>query len=61
LTPDAAGVVRSEAFPGLWLDLPAALKRDLRGIRATLNKGLASPEHAAFVAALQARYTPPPV
>ena len=59
LAPDADGVLKSEMFPGLWLDVPAALKRDLAGIRTTLNKGLASPEHAAFVAALQARPTPP--
>jgi len=46
--PDSAGVVRSVKFPGLWLDLPALLGGDLAQALATLQAGLASPEHAAF-------------
>jgi Uma2 family endonuclease len=54
LEPDAAGLLKSEAFPGLWLD-PAALIRDDRAalVRA-VQQGVASPEHAAFVARRQA-------
>jgi hypothetical protein len=49
-----AGVYRSEVFPGLWLD-PAALARlDLAAMQQTLQQGLASPEHAAFVGQLAA-------
>lgn len=53
LKPDAAGVYRSEVFPGLWLDAPALLRGDLNQVLTALRQGLASPEHAAFVARLQ--------
>jgi Uma2 family endonuclease len=54
LEPDRAGILRSEAFPGLWLAIPALLARDLAAVLATLQTGLASPEHAAFVERLSA-------
>jgi Uma2 family endonuclease len=50
---DAAGVLRSEVFPGLWLALPALLAGDLAAVLATLQLGLATPEHAAFVERLR--------
>jgi sugar lactone lactonase YvrE len=59
LPADANGILKSVVFPGLWLDPAAALRRDVAGVLQTLQQGLASPEHAAFVAALQARCTPP--
>ena len=52
---DATGVYRSDAFPGLWLDLNALVTRDMVRVANVLQQGLASPEHAAFVAQLQAR------
>jgi Uma2 family endonuclease len=52
LAPDVQGVLRSEVFPGLWLDTMALLRGDLAGVLATVQRGLASPEHAAFVARL---------
>jgi Uma2 family endonuclease len=54
LPPDAAGFLRSEVFPGLWLDPAALLRGDLAGVLAQLRQGLTSPEHAAFVQRLQA-------
>ena len=48
LAADQAGILRSAVFPGLWLAVPALLARDLAGVLATLQVGLASPEHAAF-------------
>lgn len=54
LTPDADGVLRSEVFPGLWLDPKALLSGDGAALMATLQRGLASPEHAAFAARLRA-------
>ena len=45
---------RSETFPGLWLDPAAMIRGDLAAAMAVLQQGLASPEHAAFVARLQA-------
>jgi hypothetical protein len=52
--PDADGLYRSTVFPGLWLDPGALLARDGRRLRAVLDRGLATPEHAAFVARLAA-------
>ena len=52
LEPDAAGVVRSEVFPGLWLAVTAMLDGDLAGVLATLQQGLNTPEHADFVQCL---------
>jgi Uma2 family endonuclease len=49
LAPGADGVVRSEVFPGLWLDPAALLGRDRKRLLTVLRKGLASTEHAAFV------------
>lgn len=39
----------SRAFPGLWLDVAAALAGEDAKVLDTLERGLASPEHAAFV------------
>jgi hypothetical protein len=55
LAPDAAGVLRSEVFPGLWLDPTALVSGDLPRVHQVLQQGLASPEHAQFVAQLQQR------
>ena len=52
IPPDPDGIYRSAAFPGLWLDPSSLLKGDLDGIIATLERGLATPEHAEFVARL---------
>jgi hypothetical protein len=54
LVPDAAGVLKSTVFPGLWLAVPAMLAGDMPKVHDVLHRGLASPEHAAFVAKLQA-------
>lgn len=51
------GVYRSAVFPGLWLDPSALWSRDLQRLNATLQRGLATPEHAAFALELAARKT----
>jgi Uma2 family endonuclease len=51
---DADGLWRSEVFPGLWLDVAALLRLDAAAALAALNRGLASPEHAAWAARLAA-------
>jgi hypothetical protein len=48
------GIIRSEIFPGLWLHIQGMLTNDLARVVAVLQQGIASPEHAAFVAQLQA-------
>ena len=57
LAADADGIIRSREFPGLWLDKPALLRDDMKQVLAVLNQGLASPEHAAFIAQLGASGT----
>ena len=52
LLPAVDGVVRSEIFPGLWLDPVALLSGDLAGVLEVARQGTGSPEHAAFVARL---------
>lgn len=44
----ADAVVRSQVFPGLWLDRRALLAGDERRLAAVLARGLRSTEHAAF-------------
>lgn len=57
LQPGSDGIRRSEVFPGLWLDGSALLAGDMARVNAVLQQGLQSPEHARFVAELQARRT----
>ena len=52
---DAAGVVRSAAFPGLRLDAGAMLRGDHPAVLRTLHEGVADPSHAAFLNELRAR------
>jgi Uma2 family endonuclease len=52
LQQDASGILRSEAFPGLWLDPQALVTLDLPRVLGVLQRGIASPEHADFVARL---------
>ncbi|MCS6815546.1 MAG: Uma2 family endonuclease [Cyanobacteria bacterium] len=49
LQPDSEGILRSIVFPGLWLALPALLAGDMTQVLATLQQGLQSPDHTAFV------------
>ncbi len=51
--PGADGIFRSTVFPGLWLDPAALFAGDGRRIMEVVNLGLATPEHAAFVAKLE--------
>jgi Uma2 family endonuclease len=48
-------VLRSEVFPGLWLDVAALLRGDGRAVRRVLEQGLAAPEHVEFVARLSGK------
>ena len=50
--PDLDGVYRSKVFPGLWLDPLALLRGDRRAIRATVDLGMATADHAEFIARL---------
>jgi Uma2 family endonuclease len=54
LAPGADGILRSEIFPGLWLDATALVNDDLARVLAVIQQGVASPEHADFVTRLSA-------
>src|SRR5512135_1864030 len=54
LPPGPDGIFRSQVFPGLWLDPEALFSDDLDRLVETLERGLATPEHAAFAAGLAA-------
>lgn len=53
LAPGDNGILRSDVFPGLWLDPTALIRHDLVTVIATVQQGVASPAHATFVTALQ--------
>jgi Uma2 family endonuclease len=57
LAADNDGIVKSTVFPGLWLNLPALLAGKLDLVLATLQKGLATPEHDAFARSLRPKRT----
>jgi Uma2 family endonuclease len=54
LQPGDDGILRSEVFPGLWLDPAALTGGDSGRVLAVLQLGVASAEHADFVARLDA-------
>jgi len=51
LSPE--GYFKSEILPGLWLDPAAMIRLDMARVAQVAQQGIASPEHAAFVAHLQ--------
>lgn len=51
--PDADGVLHSRCFPGLWLPVAAILAGKLAEVLTTVQQGVQSEAHAAFVAQLQ--------
>jgi Uma2 family endonuclease len=48
LAPGEDGILRSEVFPGLWLDPAALLRLDSERLLEVLRQGLATSEHAVF-------------
>ncbi len=43
------GVIRSRTFPGLWLNVRELLADNKKKVSRSLDKGLESPEHLAFL------------
>lgn len=56
--PDAEGILRSQVFPGLWLAVDALLTHQMSIVLTTLQTGLQSPAHQAFVQQLAAQLPP---
>jgi Uma2 family endonuclease len=54
LQPNADMVLRLRTFPGLWINATALFAGNYQGLMATLQEGLATPDHAAFAARLAA-------
>ncbi|MEH2320987.1 Uma2 family endonuclease [Nostoc sp.] len=48
LIPNASGIIESQVFPGLWLDVSALVAGNMQQVLAVLHKGLTSVEHQAF-------------
>lgn len=48
------GIAKLSSMPGLWIDTKALMEKNGPQLMSTLNAGLASPEHAAFVKKLAA-------
>ncbi len=53
LEPGDDGILRSETFPGLWLDPKALCDGELATVLSVVQAGTATPEHAAFVKRLK--------
>lgn len=53
--PDPNRTLRSEVFPGLWLDVESVLAGNLTAVLAQLQHGIDSDEHRAFADQLAAR------
>ena len=48
LIPDEEGIIRSQVFPGLWLDEKALLNDEMTKVLEVLPRGLNSSEHQNF-------------
>ncbi|BDA72119.1 hypothetical protein RIVM261_006130 [Rivularia sp. IAM M-261] len=49
LEADASGVIKSQVYPGLWLDVKALLAGDMAKVLAVRQQGLSSSEYVSFV------------
>ncbi|MEA5511185.1 Uma2 family endonuclease [Crocosphaera sp. UHCC 0190] len=49
LQPDEKGIIKSQVYHGLWLDINALLRGDLAAVLELLQQGIATPEHQNFV------------
>ena len=49
LAPDESGIIRSQVFPGLWLNVDAFIAGDLALVYETLQTGISDGSHQAFV------------
>ena len=55
MEPNAGGIIRSQTFPGLWLEVAALLRGEMFAVLNALQMGLQSSEHQSFVQELAAR------
>lgn len=55
LKPNKDGIVQMQTMPGLWIDVAGLLNGEFDRLMATLNAGLATPEHKEFAEKLGAK------
>lgn len=55
LPVERSGYIKSQVFPGLWLDSKSLLADQKSKVVATLRKGLSSSEYARFIEQLKSR------
>lgn len=53
LFPDPDGIIRSQVFPGLWLDVDALLTDQMARVLEVVQAGIQSAEHGEFVEQLK--------
>ena len=46
---DDSGLLKSQIFPGLWLDVPALLRGDLQQVLNVVQIGISSQDHQNFI------------
>ena len=51
--PDADGIICSQVFPGLWLDVEALLNHQMPQVLEVLQQGISSSDHAEFIETLK--------
>lgn len=56
VTPDEQGIIRSQVFPGLWLDIPNLLQGNMQQVLTILQQGISSPEHQEFATGARAQF-----
>jgi Uma2 family endonuclease len=56
LRPSPDGIYRSKTLSGLWLDPVALIDGNMPRVLEVVEQGIASPDHAAFVARLERRH-----
>lgn len=49
LLPDEQGIIKSEVYPGLWLDVNALITGNLAKVLDIVQQGMATKEHQDFV------------
>ena len=54
LLPDENGIIRSQVFPGLQLDVESLLTGDMAEVLAVLQQSIQTQEHATFIQRLNA-------
>ncbi|MGB0561605.1 MAG: Uma2 family endonuclease [Spirulinaceae cyanobacterium] len=53
LQPNAEGVLQSQVFPGLWLDVAALAQNQMPQVLTVLQQGMATPAYQAFCSRLR--------